>query len=319
MPILGFEQFVRRRFPSMADRLLALTRPVRLRHSHPARRDPRYFDRIFRRLAPYNVGALQLGEGLTLGRFADREFLVQMRPGDLVECTIYAEQAWEPQLSRLADLLLRRSPGVVLDIGANVGASTLPLAARHPDCQFYCFEPHPVICGRLRGNLALNRLGNAHAMNLGVTDQPSGPLEFYAQRESLNMGLSGFTLNPDIGRHDVIPVETTSVDGFVASLPGEPRVSLIKVDTQGHESRVLQGARATLKRDRPAVLFEFEDDYFESDAQRRAAKDRIHALFDEAGYRLYSIQRSVDYYPRMDIRQRYNGDVLALHSGAGVP
>jgi len=86
----------------------------------------------------------------------------------------------------------------------------------------------------------------------------------------------------------------------------------MKIDTQGHEARVLASARETIRRDRPVVIFEFEDEYFGSERDLRAAKDFVHDFFAEQGYLLYSIQAGVDFYPRMDIRSRYNGDILAV-------
>ena len=287
-----------------------VTRPIRLRNAHPSRRDPRYFHKLFRQLAPYNFGALRLDEGLTFGETATGRYMMRMTPGELIETTIFAEKAWEPHVSRLAGMVLARTPGVVLDIGANIGASTVPLAIQHPDCRFHCFEPHPLVFEKLKANIGLNRLTNVRLMNSAVSDDPGGTLRFFAQKNADNMGLSSLSLNPDIRDYDEILVGVVGVDRFLVDVPG--RVVLMKIDTQGHEARVLASARETIRRDRPVVIFEFEDEYFGSERDLRAAKDFVHDFFAEQGYLLYSIQAGVDFNPRMDIRSRYNGDILAV-------
>jgi FkbM family methyltransferase len=45
-------------------------------------------------------------------------------------------------------LYLYSSNGVMIDVGANIGTSTLPLAAKHPQVSFHCYEPHPEIFTR---------------------------------------------------------------------------------------------------------------------------------------------------------------------------
>jgi FkbM family methyltransferase len=55
-----------------------------------------------------------------------------------------------------------------------------------------------------------------------------------------------------------VPVTTVTIDGLVEAR-GNPRVSLIKIDVQGAEMRVLLGAEDTLRRSRPAMLIELDD------------------------------------------------------------
>src|SRR5580693_4951300 len=55
-----------------------------------------------------------------------------------------------------------------------------------------------------------------------------------------------------------VPVAMTTIDDLLAAR-GWPEVSLIKIDVQGAESRVLAGARRTLERFSPALFLEVDD------------------------------------------------------------
>jgi hypothetical protein len=60
-------------------------------------------------------------------------------------------------------------------------------------------------------------------------------------------------------------------------------VALIKVDTQGADLRVLQGARETIRRFRPTVLFEWERDLGQQHGTRL---EDYHAFFAALDYRV---------------------------------
>ncbi len=80
-----------------------------------------------------------------------------------------------------------------------------------------------------------------------------------------------------------ISVPCLRLDGYWQGL-GAPDISFLKIDTEGQELRVLEGARALLERCRPAVFCEVEAPYLERLGQTPA---EAFELFHGLGYRAF--------------------------------
>jgi FkbM family methyltransferase len=89
------------------------------------------------------------------------------------------------------------------------------------------------------------------------------------------------------------PVPSYAIDDLMAER-GWPPVSLIKIDVQGAEPRVLRGARETLTRFRPALFIEVDDDAL---AQAGFSADELIVDLEELGYRLYRLDRRAGFRP----------------------
>jgi FkbM family methyltransferase len=150
---------------------------------------------------------------------------------------------WNPE--EYAAFRAATRPGaIVLDIGANVGAYALLFAKWvGPSGHVYAFEPDPRAADGLRSHIALNRLEN----RITVIEQAIGnagwrSMPFLLDRSS---GLSR-RLPPagDSGAAQVIDVPAISIDAFCCERRVVP--DLIKVDAEGAELSILQGARRTI-------------------------------------------------------------------------
>lgn len=104
------------------------------------------------------------------------------------------------------------------------------------------------------------------------------------------MGLSSLRLNPDIDEYDEITVPVNSIDEmFKDSLEV---ISVVKIDTQGAESMVLKSASQVIRKDRPVIFFEFEDEYY-SDNEREDSKRFLESFFhdmEKIGSGIYYLQ-----------------------------
>ena len=261
----------------------------------------------------YNINSLDFKNGIAVGDFDGWQYLIHVTTGDKIESTVLLEGCWEPHILRLMDqILCKHRRGIMIDVGANIGASTIPLAIRNDHIDFYCFEPHPSVFEKLKGNLSLNFLDKVHAINAAVSDADD-TIKFYAQVGSDNMGMSSMRLNHDIGKHDVIEVANARLD---ESFNGRTDpVILIKIDVQGAEPAVMKSAESIIRKDKPVIFFEFEDDYFPSETERRAAKETIVGILIDNNYTLYGIQNTpIKFYPKANLFENFRGDLLAISS-----
>lgn len=186
------------------------------------------------------------------------KFLID--PRDLIGSTLKAGTCWDGpgflQVIARDHARLGEAGVTILDVGANQGAWTVWLAS----CgawRVVAVEPVPETMQRLKANLDLNR---------EVTAQVVIPVEVagYSDRRSL-----------------LVPVGDPGNTGGTALLPWDPAVpmrtaraaplgeyswlwrrglSLVKIDAQGCDGRVLRGLRRTLEIYRPVVVFEWEAD-----------------------------------------------------------
>jgi FkbM family methyltransferase len=112
-----------------------------------------------------------------------------VRPGTLDE---YVFKEIRPSYNML-DI---QEGDTVLDIGANIGATTIPQALNFPFLNFLCIEAHPTVFKALKTNIELNSLDNICCINGAVSNRANGnKLKFYAQRsDANNLGLSSLHL-----------------------------------------------------------------------------------------------------------------------------
>lgn len=200
------------------------------------------------------------------------------------------------------------SPGSrVIDVGANVGIYALPWAAVNADVTVDCFEPNPSVRSRLARNVALNRLGGRIRLHTEALSDRAGTATLYGSDDmsSLNKGVySGTQAAP-------IEVPLARLDDILG-LEGPP-VSLMKVDVQGHELEVLQGAEAVITHHRPVIILEHEDDLYLSAAEANRRKTDLAKLLSRLRYETLYISRwGPDLLAVADWSQRLNGDLLAL-------
>lgn len=139
---------------------------------------------------------------------------------------------------------------VMLDIGANIGLTTLVAAEHIPDGRILAVEASPGNCRALRANLARHGIGIATVCESAVGDQ-AGEVGFFDNSAYGHVVTGGHVVGLPA---TVRPV--TTVDALVAE-HGLDRVDFIKVDVEGYEQAVLTGARATMERFGPIVFLEF--------------------------------------------------------------
>jgi FkbM family methyltransferase len=177
-------------------------------------------------------------------------------------------------------------PGMtVLDIGAHVGQYSLIAASDvGPTGRVHSFEPNPVSHGRLRANLEMNGFRNVTPHQLAVSDS-AGEVTLYVPRHD-NLGEA--SLQPCQEGMQEVKVRCVTIDEWAetADLGTAPRIDLVKIDVQGLEAKVLQGARHTLTRFKPLVICEFEERWLRG---MGTSSVELKKMLGDMGYRVNRI------------------------------
>ncbi|HEY5813476.1 MAG TPA: FkbM family methyltransferase, partial [Terrimicrobiaceae bacterium] len=196
-----------------------------------------------------------------------------------IDFAIFLQGGFEPETLRYFRRVVR--PGfVVLDIGGNIGSHALPLAQMvGPTGRVYTFEPTDYAFGKQRRNLCLNpelskRVRAVQAMLVGgpTHEKPrtipsSWPLD----------GETGKDVHPiHLGRFNTLEgAQVFSLDDWVAE-ERPAAVDFIKIDVDGYEIDVVEGARETLSRYKPLMMMEFAPYIFSE--RGRSFKELLDAL-----------------------------------------
>jgi FkbM family methyltransferase len=171
-----------------------------------------------------------------------------------------------------AYLQIAPRPGTFIDVGANIGAIALPLAARHRDWRIMAFEANRNLCSVLAANTLNNQLYNVEPTHAAVSDRaglaefPGVPLDAEANFGMLGFGATG------------LATETVRLCTLDAVAP--PDVGFVKIDVEGFEAEVLRGAAAVIGERKPVWLLE-------ADKKNQPRVEETMGLLMDAGYRLF--------------------------------
>lgn len=191
---------------------------------------------------------------------------------DFMEWFLYFGLEVEP---RNALLDLAPKGGVVLDIGANIGETSMRLAqAAGPNGTVYSFEPSPTVGTKLRKNLSLNSFKNVKIVPLGLGSEP-GSFQLVTPTEH-NRGGNRISSAGTGGE----TIKVVTLDSFIDD-EKLTRVDLIKIDVEGFEKNVLLGAKVLLQKLSPTLFIELDDANLRE--QNSSAKELVE-LLESLGY-----------------------------------
>jgi FkbM family methyltransferase len=157
---------------------------------------------------------------------------------------------YEPELYYLERALLPGS--VFIDAGANTGIYTILAAKLVGDGgQVLSFEPGEQSYKNLARNVNLNNLSNVKMFKSALSDT-EGTARFY----HIDNAPNSYSLGSDGSENTSYEeVDITTIDRVLSS-EGIERVDFIKMDVEGAEEHVLQGAKSMFSKMQPQVMFE---------------------------------------------------------------
>jgi FkbM family methyltransferase len=199
---------------------------------------------------------------LALGFAANRRirragivFDVDLREG--IDLSLFLFGTFQRQVLRAVRRLVP-ADGVVIDVGANIGAIALPVAAHVARGHVYAFEPTDLAYGKLAQNLALNpQLAERLTLIKSFVADEEADRSRIVAYSSWPVSDSPVDASHPIHRgvRGAASCGQITLDGFVRNRRLSS-LSLIKIDTDGSEYEVLRGATEVLRALKPAVIFE---------------------------------------------------------------
>lgn len=212
-----------------------------------------------------------MGINCTLGCDAP-EHLQHLKSGEL----FFAENNLKPNLPE---------DPVVFDVGANEGRYAEFILSIFPKAKLHCFEPHPKTFKRLEKKYGDSE--NVQLYNVALGEE-AGDAILYERAdhpEGSEMASLHKKVITDFHRTESVEIETKieTVDDIV-SREKINKIDFLKIDVEGHELGVIQGAKDIIKRNELKVIqFEFNHPNIESRVFMRDFRDVLK------GYEFYRL------------------------------
>lgn len=216
---------------------------------------------------------------------------------------LYSRGIYEPELVKYIMKTLPEN-GCLLDVGANVGSITVPIALARPDVKIISVEALPYNFNYLRENIQLNKLNNVILLNVCFSNSDGKVIRFYHHKTML--GSSAFH---SLHSNDFVELITKTLDQQLRELSIDS-VDMLKIDTEGSEALIFKGAENLLRKSKPIILFEFNEPY-ENAIEGLRAGDAQQILID-AGYKIFDFDDYPDKKLFTNALRKGSGEFLAI-------
>ena len=205
-----------------------------------------------------------------------------------IDFAIYLQGGFEPSTILSYKKIVKKND-VVLDIGANIGAHTLPLAAMVGEKgRIIAFEPTDYAFKKLQTNLDLNkslasRVTTVQALLVGnsKTEKPNSIPSSWSLEKKSEDSIHPVHRGTYQSLHDAFVVR---LDEWVSANKLE-KVDFIKIDVDGHEIDVIEGGYQVLERFSPIIIMEFSEYIFE---ERGRSFDELIEILKKLQYSCYT-------------------------------
>jgi FkbM family methyltransferase len=192
---------------------------------------------------------------------------------------------YEPEVS---DAILECISGipapVFVDIGANIGLISAAVLNGSPNVKIFAFEPGPHQYMLFKKTIAENHLEEKIMISDIALSNKKGEAKFKIHLSSDASG-DGFIDTERAGPTRTIKVKTDTLDNWWLGM-GKPAVNFLKMDTEGSEYYILDGARQLLQELRPKMLIEIN---LQNIRNYPFSAEDLFKRIDSLGYNVFSL------------------------------
>jgi FkbM family methyltransferase len=169
--------------------------------------------------------------------------------------------------------------GVFIDIGANIGQTSMNLSKKLGKIahKIYAFEPIPSTYEKLKYNILLNNFSSIEIFNIALGNEE----DIMKMEMSCPTNSGGFKMTPknSIIENEWVQVLQKKLDDFYKL---DNPIQFIKIDVEGYEIEVLKGAEQIIKKYTPVMVIELND--LNQKRQNSSAKELV-SYVKELGYK----------------------------------
>lgn len=211
---------------------------------------------------------------------------------------------------------LSRNATSILDIGCNVGQSSLLMTVKNNN-EIVCCDPNPKALARCAENLIINRLSNrARFINAFIGDEDNVNIRFYASLVDAAGSMFRTSSKSSRALNKSFSVPMMTAENLCQSIGYQP--NLIKIDVEGAEHKVLKGIGDYILRKKPKIIVEVHR-LTEEGMTIEANTNMILTWCSNNNYSAYYLTEHeiIENSKKISHRGRYH--LLLLHSEESYP
>jgi FkbM family methyltransferase len=219
----------------------------------------------------------------------DKKFKVPIVRGIGIE-NFYMSETWMVEL--LEKLLAIKQLGAFIDVGVNVGQTLLKLKSVTNRHQYIGFEPNPYCLSYLYELIELNNFRDDIIIPYGLSNEDNNIfLNFYYKNivDSTSSIVPNFRPDQSIERKIYVQVRPMNEIKLIKDLD---EIAIIKIDVEGAEMEVIEGAKKTIESKRPVLIIEILPVYKEANLFRLDRQRNIEKIMKELNYKLFRIKKT---------------------------
>ena len=168
----------------------------------------------------------------------------------------------------------------LIDCGSNFGFYSFFVASLSEENEVMSIEASSDTLGEFKKNLSINDFKNIKFLNKAVSDIDNKKIQF---NESEKDWESSLVINKFDTKKEKSEVETITIDRILEGKNLDKKLLVLKIDVEGADFNVLEGAKTTIKKYKPFIIIEFSKYIFNND------KFNYHYLSDFLEYQNYQI------------------------------
>jgi len=170
--------------------------------------------------------------------------------------------------------------GVLVDIGANIGMFSLFISKKRPDITCYAFEPEPLNFTNLNQSKKANNLTKLNVFQLAIGKEECTLNLYKSNKNDGGHSLTRDSEQTDSSMPSFTPVQVMPLTKTLP--PSLPSLDVIKIDVEGGEIEVIEGALDVIRKYRPMLVMETSN-------QHIANQTGIFSIFQkEFGNQIFS-------------------------------
>lgn len=201
---------------------------------------------------------------------------------------MFGSEKW---MRNVLELLLKRFRGCFVDVGVNVGQTLIKVKSIDREIEYIGFEPNPICVFYTERLIAANRFPHTRVIPAGVSNNNEIVTLKYFGTDAVDSAASiidNFRPDEKVTQEKQVVV----VSGGLVQI--DRKIGVVKIDVEGAELLVIEGLRAFLERDRPAVVMEILPVYSAGNKDRLSRQEALLTIFRETGYLTHRILKNPD-------------------------
>ena len=149
----------------------------------------------------------------------------------------------------------------LIDCGCNFGFYSFYTASLSKENEIISIEASKSTLEEFRNNLNINNFRNIKVLNKAVSDQNNKKMEFHESEKDWESSL----LKSKFSVKQKNIVNSITVDSVLENKNTDNRLLILKIDVEGADFNVLEGAKTTIQKNKPFIIVEFSKYIFKNE------------------------------------------------------